>query len=820
MDVRVYVDVKLGDGMDGGALLRGILQGLGATVYQRWSATARATHLVWKNGDGRTLEEARARGVAIVGLAWVNASQDAGGFVPAAPYALPLADRSRAREYLVRHDLATTSRKRKHTPKAFEAKPLRAADLPGLDDPRFRSVLKSDAESSSAAGSAAGSLSAFHRLAPWSAVSRAGTELVSSDAGDSRPGRGGDGSASRWSATQRDSLRESVGTEIYSCTGSAKQDSARRDTDFGSSCAGSARRDGASPRRSGARRSPRRSSARQSSEAPTQPQPTPGAPAPPDADDGAPAPAAAAPPPSTAAPTSVVRPAAAAAHLLLSARDRYWDDDAAREDSARRALGAPRRGQRPRRESEAVNPIARLDARLAEAEPVAFLRGKRDRSPAPAAADDGDDAGATAKRPRKRRRVVIASPPRAFGSPPPPPRAAATPHRPEPEIIVIDDTPVPEKVAVDAAPPPPEDVEPESAPTPDDVDDAVAPMPDDDVEPESAPTPPPDDVAPTPAEDVAPTPPPEDVEPTRTEAAAPEPKLIDLGAGFELAPAAPLAETQAPARTARKAPRSGAKKAATPAEAAAAAASAVSSPGNEAPVARAASPRRSLGARLFGRGAPAAARAEPVVISASGVDEDVRGALREVSKRIVARGGPKARFADDDLLAKLRGVLPAKATHLVVAAKPPAARAPRTLKVLFALARGGCAIVTPAWAFASLDGETWAPPDAYLAGYGPPRPKKPNALAGVEVHVVANALGPAEPPHSALQALVSAAGGRSVALRNCRVALVGESWTPYKAPAALRALHRNGHVLRVRWLFDAIEHQDPARPQATYRVPA
>ena len=110
--------------------------------------------------------------------------------------------------------------------------------------------------------------------------------------------------------------------------------------------------------------------------------------------------------------------------------------------------------------------------------------------------------------------------------------------------------------------------------------------------------------------------------------------------------------------------------------------------------------------------------------------------------------------------------------------------------------------------------------DAYLAGYGPPRPKKPNALAGVEVHVVANALGPAEPPHSALQALVSAAGGRSVALRNCRVALVGESWTPYKAPAALRALHRNGHVLRVRWLFDAIEHQDPARPQATYRVPA
>ncbi|KAH8071000.1 hypothetical protein JL720_11614 [Aureococcus anophagefferens] len=526
MDVRVYVDVKLGDGMDGGALLRGILQGLGATVYQRTRAASCPRR--------RTRSRSRT-------------------------------GRARAREYLVRHDLATTSRKRKHTPKAFEAKPLRAADLPGLDDPRFRSVLKSDAESSSAAGSAAGSLSAFHRLAPWSAVSRAGTEL--------------------------------------------------------------------------------REQQRQSSEAPTQPQPTPGAPAPPDADDGAPAPAAAAPPPSTA-PAASCGPRAAA-HLLLS-RDRYWDDDAAREDSARRALGAPRRGQRPRRERG--RQPHRAPRRLAEASPSPSSGASATGAPrpprpttatTPARRRSGPGSGAASSSRRRR----VRSPPRR--------RRAATPHRPEPEIIVIDDTPVPEKVAVDAAPPPPEDAEPESAPTPDSVGDAVAPMPVGDVE-----------------------------------------------------------------------------------------------------------------RRLFGAARRGGAR-EPVVISASGVDEDVRGALREVSKRI--------------------------ATHLVVAAKPPAARAPRTLKVLFALARGGCAIVTPAWAFASLDDETWAPPDAYLAGYGPPRPKKPNTLAGVEVHVVANALGPAEPPHSALQAL---------------------------APAALRALHRNGHVLRVRWLFDAIEHQDPARPQATYRVPA
>ena len=209
----------------------------------------------------------------------------------------------------------------------------------------------------------------------------------------------------------------------------------------------------------------------------------------------------------------------------------------------------------------------------------------------------------------------------------------------------------------------------------------------------------------------------------------------------------------------------------------------------------------------------------PATISASGVEPSVRAALRQVSKRVLARGGPKARFGDDELLAKLRGVLPAKATHLVVAPKPPAPRAPRTLKVLFALARGGCAIVSPDWAFASQADETWADPEPYLAGYGPPRPKGHNALAGLALHVVPNALGDKEPPHNALQALVSAAGGRAVAVRHCAVALVGDAWTPHKAPAALRALHRNGHVLRVRWLFDAIERMDPNLSHDGFRVP-
>ena len=45
--VAVYVDVQLGHGMDGGALIRSVLESMGATVYKRWpGANSRATHLV------------------------------------------------------------------------------------------------------------------------------------------------------------------------------------------------------------------------------------------------------------------------------------------------------------------------------------------------------------------------------------------------------------------------------------------------------------------------------------------------------------------------------------------------------------------------------------------------------------------------------------------------------------------------------------------------------------------------------------------------------------------------------------------------------
>ena len=41
--------------MDGGLMVREILEKLGARVLRSWAGTrARATHLVWKDGDART----------------------------------------------------------------------------------------------------------------------------------------------------------------------------------------------------------------------------------------------------------------------------------------------------------------------------------------------------------------------------------------------------------------------------------------------------------------------------------------------------------------------------------------------------------------------------------------------------------------------------------------------------------------------------------------------------------------------------------------------------------------------------------------------
>ena len=80
---RIFVDVRLSDGMDGGLMVREILEKLGARVLRSGAGTrARATHLVWKDGDARTQEEARNCGAAVVGLSWVNACRDVNGIAP------------------------------------------------------------------------------------------------------------------------------------------------------------------------------------------------------------------------------------------------------------------------------------------------------------------------------------------------------------------------------------------------------------------------------------------------------------------------------------------------------------------------------------------------------------------------------------------------------------------------------------------------------------------------------------------------------------------------------------------------------------------
>jgi len=202
---------------------------------------------------------------------------------------------------------------------------------------------------------------------------------------------------------------------------------------------------------------------------------------------------------------------------------------------------------------------------------------------------------------------------------------------------------------------------------------------------------------------------------------------------------------------------------------------------------------------------------QTLVISASGVDPAGRTALRAAAAAVERAGGGKARFADDELLAKLKGVLPARASHLVAQATDEDAKPPRTLKVLFALARGGCAIVRPSWVEASRAAGRWVDVERHLAGYGPPRAAGSGRriLDGLAVHVAPSALGPKDPSSSALTALVSAAGGRSVALRHAAVALVGADWKAADCrQAGLRALHRSGCALRFRWLCEAVEAGD------------
>ena len=76
--------------------------------------------------------------------------------------------------------------------------------------------------------------------------------------------------------------------------------------------------------------------------------------------------------------------------------------------------------------------------------------------------------------------------------------------------------------------------------------------------------------------------------------------------------------------------------------------------------------RRSRGAAgIDDDAARPAKKQQTLVISASGVDPAGRTALRAAAAAVARAGGGKARFADDELLAKLKGVLPARATHLV-----------------------------------------------------------------------------------------------------------------------------------------------------------
>lgn len=214
---------------------------------------------------------------------------------------------------------------------------------------------------------------------------------------------------------------------------------------------------------------------------------------------------------------------------------------------------------------------------------------------------------------------------------------------------------------------------------------------------------------------------------------------------------------------------------------------------------------------------PARLPPQKIVISASGVDAAVRDALKAVATHVASRGGVKARLVDNDLMSKLRGATPPKATHLIVAPRDDD-RGARTLKVLFALARGGTAIVTPQWVFDSQTQGAWLDAAPFLAGYGPPRATGRDLLAGKLIHALESSFTSTDPARTALVALISAAGGKSVAQRQASLVIVGESWTMDKPSAGLKALAKKGCVVRVRWLFDAIEADNSDFATRPYRV--
>jgi hypothetical protein len=120
-------------------------------------------------------------------------------------------------------------------------------------------------------------------------------------------------------------------------------------------------------------------------------------------------------------------------------------------------------------------------------------------------------------------------------------------------------------------------------------------------------------------------------------------------------------------------------------------------------------------------------------------------------------------------------------------------------------------VVTPSWIAASQRGQAWVDSRWFSAGFGPRRKPGANAhlLFGEKVHIPTASLSSTEPPKAAVAQLASLCGGVPAASqRLATLVLVGEQWS-YQRDATtgpLRALHSKGAVLRIKWLFDSIEH--------------
>ena len=203
-----------------------------------------------------------------------------------------------------------------------------------------------------------------------------------------------------------------------------------------------------------------------------------------------------------------------------------------------------------------------------------------------------------------------------------------------------------------------------------------------------------------------------------------------------------------------------------------------------------------------------------VTISASGVDEDMKQLLTSLSKNR-RKNGLRAQFADTTLKHRLRPSKPPVATHLVV----PAVRPIRTLKVLFALVRGGTAIVNAAWVTDSVAANTWLNPQPFYTRFGPPRSEKTTLFTGAtHLHVLPTSLGDADPTKDALNALIATAGAKASNLRAATFVLVGESFRLQAASHPVKAAAKAQKLLNVKWLFDAIEANDPHFPTADHLV--